>query len=354
VADLLREAGYVTGMIGKSHLGSQPQFHPMERGFDEFFGFLHGANIYMDPPSGPGFHHVDTEVEARRESRDELHPILRGKEIVEEPEYLTDAFSREAVDFITRHKDEEFFLYLPYNAPHTPLQVTEKYYARFPHIEDERERIFAAMVSAVDDGIGWIFETLKKEGLWEDTMVIFFSDNGCATYTEACFNDPLLGGKLSLFEGGQRVPFMLQYPRELKGGQEYDRPVSSLDVLPTALMLGGGTIPENIDGIDLLPFLKGDITGDPHEALCWRVGDNSAVRQGDWKLVNLDKGKHILLYDLSTDIGELNDLASENPEKTEALSKLLADWEAELVEPLWPSRRIIPYEIEGLKFNLFV
>jgi len=354
LADAMKAAGYVTGVIGKWHLGSQPQFQPLRRGFDEFFGFLHGADLYYEPLDAPGIHYVQASNENYKKTRDKLHQIYRGDETVKETEYLTDAFAREAVDFITRHKDERFFLYLPFNAPHTPLQVTDKYYQRFPHIQDERKRIYAAMVSALDDGIGRVLETLKANKLWEDTMVFFFSDNGCALYTRACYNDPLLGGKLMVFEGGQRIPFMAQYPGHIPAGTVYDRAISSLDIFPTAVKLAGGEPPAGRDGVDLMPYLTGKAAGDPHEALFWRLGANSAVIQDGYKLVNLGEGEHVLLYNLAEDIGEQHDLSAAQPDKVKSLSKLLADWKSELVEPLWPSRLIAPYEQDGLKFNIFV
>jgi arylsulfatase A-like enzyme len=352
--DALKKAGYATGMVGKSHLGSRSKFHPMKRGFDEFFGFLHGGNLYVEPADRPGIHNAVTMGENFGGMRAPNNPILRGTKEVKEDEYLTDAFSREAVDFIELHSEKPFFLYLAYNAPHTPLQATDEYYDRFPNIKDEKKRIFAAMVSAVDDGVGRILDTLKKNGLWEDTLVVFFADNGCATYTEACFNDPLLGGKLMLFEGGQRVPFLAQYPRRLPKGVTCDYPVSSLDIYPTAVKLAGGIVPEDRDGIDLMPILTGAPSSAPDRVLFWRSGTNSAVRQGPWKLVNLGEGRHVLLYNVVEDIGETTDLAAKHPDRVKELSRLLEEWQSELVEPLWPSRKIIPIKEAGLEFDLFV
>jgi arylsulfatase A-like enzyme len=354
LTEVMKAAGYVTGMVGKWHLGSNPQFHPQKRGFDEFFGFLHGGNLYMDPHDQPGVHNATVSDERFGGRRTELNPILRGTDPVVEEQYLTDAFTREAVAFIERHRSEPFFLYVPYNAPHTPLQATDEYYQRFPDIADERKRIYAAMVSALDDGVGEILESLKRFELWNDTLVVFFSDNGCATYTNACYNDPLLGGKLTLFEGGQRIPYLMQLPGVLPAGATYDRAVSTLDIFPTVATLAGAELPPGRDGVDLVPFLTGRKEGDPHEALFWRNGTNSAVRKGRWKLVNLGEGEHVLLYDVVADIGETNDLAAAHPEVLDELSGLLERWQSELVDPLWPTRRVIPIEIEGLKIDLFV
>ncbi len=235
----LKERGYATGMVGKWHLGALPQFLPLARGFDEFFGFSQAAHLYLDPAT-PNVHFIDRGGRSRGTPLqvDPQNPILRGNETVEEKKYLTEAFTREAVSFIERHRAEPFFLYVAYNAPHTPLQVTDRYYDRFPEIADEGHRIFAAMVSALDDGVGEITATLERTGLSSSTLVVFASDNGCATYTEACSNGPLLGGKLTFFEGGVRVPFLASWPGTISPGKVVDAPVSTLDVLPTALELG--------------------------------------------------------------------------------------------------------------------
>ena len=354
LADSLKASGYATGLVGKWHLGSQPQLQPQSRGFDEFYGFLHGSNLYVEPLDAPGTHFVKASDEEARQTRPELNPIMRGREPVEEKRFLTAAIAEEACGFIQRHREEPFFLYVAFNAPHTPLQITDEYYQRFAHIADERHRIYAAMVAALDDGVGSILASLKQQGLWDDTLVAFFADNGCATYTEACFNDPLLGGKLTLFEGGQRVPFLVQYPGVLPKGVEYGRAISTLDLFPTFVSLAGGTMPAGRDGVDVVPFLTGSAAGDPHEALFWRSGTNLAVRQGKWKLVNLGRGTHVLLFDVSADIGETTDLAAQNPAKVKELSALLAAWDAQLAEPLWPARRVIHVEQQGLKFDLFV
>ena len=165
--------------------------------------------------------------------------MLRGREPVTETEYLTDAFAREAVAFIDRHRDQPFFLYVAHHAPHTPLQVSDRYYDRFPHINDERTRVYAAMVAAIDDGIGKIDEALRRNGLRENTLLLFMSDNGCATYTAACSNGPLLGGKLTPFEGGNRIPFIASWPGTIAAGKVIDSPISTLDLLPTALEMAG-------------------------------------------------------------------------------------------------------------------
>ena len=343
---LLRDAGYATGMVGKWHLGPQEHQHPMARGFDEFFGFLHGRNLYLESLEGPGVHFWPPADYG--DKRLEINPILRGREPIQEPEYLTDALTREALDFIDRHQSEPFFLYLPYNAPHTPLQVTDEYYDRFPHIADERKRIFAAMVSAVDDGVGAILEKLQQTGLEEHTLVVFLSDNGCATYDRSCYNDPLLGSKLTPFEGGTRVPFLATWKGHIEAGRVIDVPVSALDLLPTATAMAGTSSPEDrpTDGVSLLPLLHGEV--DSFERpLFWRNGTNWAVVQDPWKLVNLN-GRYEFLFDLSVDLAESNDLSSERPEKVEELTLLYEEWAAGTVEPLWEEVRKVYMNLQDL------
>ena len=238
LAQVMKKAGYKTGMVGKWHMGMNDKYMPTQRGFDEYFGFLFGANLYIDS-NKPG---VMTRTNATggagsEGTRSPQNPIYRGTKPVEEDEYLTDAFAREAVAYIDRHQKEPFFLYAPFNAPHEPFQATQKYLDRFPNVKDERRRVYMAMVSALDDAVGAILKKLRDTGLEKDTLVVFLSDNGCATYTGACTNEPLRFGKLTHLEGGFRVPFAMQYPAKLKAGVASDQVISSLDLFPTAVAL---------------------------------------------------------------------------------------------------------------------
>jgi arylsulfatase A-like enzyme len=275
LADRLKAAGYATGLVGKWHLGSDDKHHPLNRGFQEFFGFLGGANPYL--PQG------NTDVVPR---------ILRGREDANEKEYLTDAFAREAVAFIGRHQKEPFFLYLAFNAPHGPLQAPEKYLKRFDTIPDEKRRTYAAMVSAMDDAIGLVLGKLRSAGLEENTLIFFVSDNGGPTEVNASHNTPLRGVKGEVREGGIRVPFLVQWKGKLPAGKVYDRPVIQMDIHPTALAAAGVPLPADakLDGLDLMPHLTGAKTEAPHAVLYWRFNfppsqpSKWAVRQGDWKL----------------------------------------------------------------------
>ena len=361
LADVLKEAGYVTGMVGKWHLGSHEKFNPINRGFDEHFGMSPGGTDYLDPTRD------DARI-TRRAGEVSIEPgppsvspwkgrgdgtLTRGTTPVEENEYLTDAFTREAVAFISKHKERPFFLYLPYTAVHGPLQVTQKYYDRFPHIEDEGSRIYAAMTSALDDGVGAVLDALEEDGLEQNTLVVFLSDNG-AGVSEYCSNEPLRLGKQTMFEGGIRVPFTMKWPARISQGTTYEHPVSALDIFPTAVAAGGGELPTNreIDGVDLIPYLDGSNSEKPHGRLFWRAGPIWAARAGDWKLIYA--ADRYWLYDLSKDIGETNNLAKERGDIVKTIKAAYAKWNSRNIEPLWPTfgaKNMPQFSVDGVQVH---
>lgn len=333
IADRLRAGGYVTGLVGKWHLGGAPEFQPPRRGFDEFFGFLGGARGYFLPEGAP---------------------IYRGTAVVDEREYLTDALAREAGAFVDRHKAEPFFLYLAFNAVHTPMHATDERLKRFASIADPRRRTYAAMLVAMDEAVGRVLDELHAAKLTDDTLVFFMSDNGgptmVGTTQNGSINSPLRGSKRTTLEGGVHVPFVVSWPGHLPAGKVYDKPVIQLDVLPTALAAAGITaaIPaeQALDGVDLVPFLSGANDAAPHEVLYWRMGEQMAIRRGDWKLVRYDRvadgaaGRNpgvteARLYNLADDLGESRDLAAEKPEIASELEGLWQTWSSQLAEPLW-------------------
>ena len=316
LAEELKDAGYVTGLVGKWHLGTESGFHPLNRGFDEFFGFLGGSHSYRDWSSGDD-------------------PVLRGFEPVADGAYLTDAFSREAVSFIRRHAAEPFFLYLGYSAVHRPMEKPpRKYMDRFPDVADPLRRKLLAMLSAMDDGVGAVLDEIDAAGLGRSTLVIFLSDNGAPTDLNGSLNTPLRGGKEDLLEGGIRVPFIVRWEGRIPAGLEYGNPVIQLDIFPTALAAAGIADPAagEIDGINLIPRLDGTGAGPPHATLFWRYGQPSAVRKGDWKLLSSGTGVP-QLFDLAQDIGETTDLALSRPEIVSELEAELSDWQAQLPPP---------------------
>jgi arylsulfatase A-like enzyme len=319
LAERFKGAGHATGMVGKWHVGFAEDLRPPARGFDEFYGFLGGAHTYFP--------------QRRRRAGD----IYRGNVPGIERQYLTDAWSREAVAFIERHKDAPFLLYLPFNAVHTPLEAPEKYLSRFPSMREGKRRTHAAMVTAMDDAIGAVLGKLREHNLMERTLVVFLSDNGGPTSKNTSSNAPLRGYKAQMWEGGIRIPFMAQWDGKLPAGKLYESPVISLDILPTACAAAGIAIPAEakLDGVDLMPFLTGATAGKPHEDLFWRMGKQWAVRSGDWKLVMTRGTSEPWLVDLAADVSETTDLAAKNPEKAKELRAKYDAWSSQLMEPRW-------------------
>jgi len=337
LADVLQKSGYATGMSGKWHLGTRDHFHPRARGFDEFFGFLAGAHSYFPP----------------KRAEPVYSTVMRDREPVKEPDYLTDAIAREAVKFIHRHKDKPFFAYVPFNAVHTPIEAPKKYLDRFPKEADPRQKAYNAMTSALDDAVGAIVGALKKCGIERNTLVVFLNDNGGPTYTRVQSNGRLRLGKLFLFEGGVRVPMILNWPGTLGPEKVYRKPVSSLDVFPTVCAAVGIRLPAGLklDGVDLLPFLKGQNKAAPHEALFWSNGPNKAARVGQWKLIKA--GDHAWLFDLNSDIGETVNLAKREPEILAKLERALRQWHGRMKPPAWPSKpRRRKVDVDGVPYEL--
>lgn len=337
IGDRLHDAGYVNGWFGKSHLGYLPQYHPLKRGYDEYFGFLGGAHDYLDAAG------------------DSHNPILRGTNRVNNIGYTTDAFGDEAVNFIQKHQDQPWFVYLAFNAVHAPLEATEKYLSRFPKLEDKKRHVFAGMLSAMDDAVGNVLAKVHELNQDDNTLVFFISDNGGPTAQTTSGNGPLHGFKAQTWEGGIRIPFIVRWKGHLPADQVDDRPVIQLDILPTALAAAGVDLkPEwKLDGVNLLPYLTGEKPEPPHEELLWRFGGQLAIRKGDWKLVKAPgiaanpenwggtqaTTEGAELYNLAADIGETNNLAAQNPDKVKELAADWNRWNAELVEPKWrPSR----------------
>jgi arylsulfatase A-like enzyme len=266
---------------------------------------------------------------------------------------LTDAFAREAVDFIERNREKPFFLYLAFNAVHTPMHADDARLEKFKSISDERRRTYAAMMSAMDDAVGAVVAKLKDADLADDTLVFFISDNGGPTMPgtsgNASNNAPLRGSKRTTLEGGIRVPFFVSWPGRLPAGKVYEQPVIQIDILPTALAAAGleSSDDDNVDGVNLMPHLSGENSSAPHDALYWRFGEQMAIRQGDWKLVRYDprvdgmggRATESKLYNLGADIGEASDLIQEEPEKAAALQAAWDEWNESNVPALWGDGR---------------
>jgi arylsulfatase A-like enzyme len=404
IAQILKSAGYVTGAIGKWHLGQPAGYYPTDRGFDYFFGMAGGGSDYIIDPRpgdeyiGPGDRDISVpaaglsalpqgdRIKALLQEIRARHPISRNGRIVRVDEYLTDAFTKEAVDFIDRNHGHPFFLYLAQHAPHAPLQAPAKYLDRFRDVADPGKRVYAAMVSALDDSVGAVTAALKRDGIYGNTMVIFLSDNGCAGYTHgACSNAPLSGYKRWLAEGGIRIPYIVAWPGHLPAGRVDHRQVSSLDILPTAAALARAKLPTDriYDGVDLLPYLDGGSDGIPNPRLYWRDGVDFAMRDADWKLWICalaprrtasgtrddapqlmrrprqvvpalgPEGRHVMLFDLAGDVAETHDLAATRPAQAARLQTEIAAWNQTLVAPQWPRSKHSTVDFDGQTLELF-
>jgi arylsulfatase A-like enzyme len=335
LAEALKTVGYTNMAVGKWHLGTHPTLQPLARGFDEFFGFLSGGHRYF-----PEELTLQDLSEVKKQWDWYRTKLLRNEKRVEITEYLTDELSNATVDFIDRQKDKPFFLYLAYNAPHGPLQATEKYLDRFQRIENQKRRTYAAMVSAVDDGVGKILAKLEEHNLSQDTLIVFLSDNGGPTKKNGSSNAPLRGDKGSPFEDGIRVPFAMRWTGTLPSGVDYERPVISLDILATIAPQAGVTIAEDrpLDGVDLLPFLTGAQQGPPHDKLYWRFfkSNTFVIRSGDDKLIHNASANAKQLYDLANDISESKNLSDQRGSVTDQLTSEAQQWSQELVPPAYP------------------
>ena len=332
IAEVLKPAGYTSGIIGKWHMGSHPDLRPNKRGFDYFYGFLSGGHRYF--PEELTLNDLSDVKYTYDWYRTRL---LRNEQRVDTDEYLTDELSHEAVDFIKRESDNPFFLYVAYNAPHAPLQASKKYLDRYQHIKDKKRRTYAAMVSAVDDGVGDILATLKEQGIDDNTLVIFLSDNGGAK-TNGSDNGELRGHKNQVFEGGVRVPFAARWPGKIPAGVDYHQPVSSLDILATivAQLNVDVRLDKPLDGVDIMPYITHQKSGRPHEMLFWRQlkTDSYAVRRGADKLVQVKNES--MIFDLDNDHIESNNLVQQQMEKESSLQKAYRQWESQMKGAAFP------------------
>jgi len=345
IADTLKKAGYATGMFGKWHLGSDPQHHPGKRGFDEA---IESAGRHFDFKTNP-----PTE-----------HP---------QDEYLADFLTDRAVDFIKRHKDQPFFLYLPHYAVHSPHDAKQDLIERFkdkPPVGGHKNPTYAAMIASVDDSVGRIMTTLDKLGLADDTLVIFSSDNGGVGGYERTGlgkegitdNAPLRGGKGMLYEGGVRVPYVFRWKGTIAPGQTNETPILGVDLYPSLVELAAAEAPQDypLDGTSYAPLLKGTKSELDRDAIYWHfpgylgMGANQSrttpvgsIRAGDWKLIEFFETGRNELYNLQDDIGEEHDIAATNREKVADLHAKLLAWR-EQVGAKMPARNVAQSDAKKL------
>ncbi|MEN6363413.1 MAG: sulfatase-like hydrolase/transferase [Bacteroidales bacterium] len=339
ISNVLHDAGYYTAAIGKWHLGEASQFQPNKRGFDEFYGFLGGGHKYFPNQFQPAY---EKQIKADKYPiSGYLLPILHNDKPVELTDYLTDVFSNQGVEVIKKSSDlnKPFFLYLAYNAPHVPLEAKAEDKEKFSNIKDENRRTYAAMVYAVDRGVGEIVKTLKEKGEYDNTLIVFLSDNGGNT-DHGANNDPLKGTKGDTWEGGFRTPMFFHWPAVLKSGQRFNDPVSSLDLYPTFVQIANAKIPvsKKLDGKDILNDVIAGQSQDKNRmifSLRYREGYcDVAARQGDWKITRMGN-EPWGLYNITKDISEHRDLGGQFPDRLKSMVEATQKWTLTHVKPLW-------------------
>ena len=343
LAEALRPAGYTSALVGKWHLGAHDDYHPLKRGFDEFFGHVGGGKRYF-----PELLTKETTTDAKNEW-DSYHTwITRGFTPVKTTGYLTDEFTRESLDFIRRSAataapQKPFFLFLAYNAPHGPLEAPADEIAKFGHIQDEKRRTYAALISVMDRGIGQILDLLDEQKLADNTLVVFLSDNGGAVYTHGSRNTPLRGAKAEPWEGGWRVPMAARWPAMFPAGLKYAQPVSSMDIFATIAATNAlQPDPQRpLDGVNLAPFVRGENADAPHQRIYLRMFDHGAfaMREGNYKIIRSKRAKNsndeaaVQLYDLAGDVSEKRNLAATEPERVQAMRRDYEQWNTQLIAP---------------------
>lgn len=315
MANVFQKNNYKTIAIGKWHLGATATDHPNKRGFDEFYGFLAGSRSYF-PLDDP----------------DQEHMLQQNGKRIKFDGYLTDVLGDRSIRFVEENKDKPFFMYLAYNAVHTPIEAKEDDLEKY---KNNPRQYLAAMTWSLDQNIGKLRNKLKELNLLDNTLIYFLSDNGGA-HNNSSQNGPLKGWKGNEFEGGHRVPFIVSWPAKIKPDQKFNGLTSSLDIFRTSLAAAHIKQDDNLqlDGVNLLPYLFKEKQGNPHQELYWRKLEESAARMGDFKLVQL-KDFGATMYNLSQDLGEMNDLSTSDTATYNTLSKKYTDWESNMMVPLW-------------------
>jgi arylsulfatase A-like enzyme len=358
LAEILKMRNYNTACVGKWHLGYDKELIPNERGFDYQYGFYGAFSLYSKKRNSPNMVNYKSDSFSYKvqwkTGRTKTSAIRRNNKVIKEDRYLTDAILYEGIDFIARHKDDKdpFFLYLAFNAPHVPFQVPKVYYELESDEPDEKKRIYHAMIQVLDDAIGTLMDKVKRLGLEENTIIYFISDNGGASYTGATDNGPYKGGKLTEFEGGVNVPFIMKWKGHIPEGLVYDKPVSSMDIFMTSVKEAECPLPEDrtFDGVNLIPYLTNEKHGWPHEVFYWKADHIQAMRTKDWKFLMSTRDNWIELYNISEDKYEQFDLYGEKPDTLKNMLRRYDKWKLELQPPLWPRIMDHKFTIDGKEY----
>jgi arylsulfatase A-like enzyme len=350
IGDYLKKMGYQTSVIGKWHMGTHSKFNATNFGFDFHYGISGAGSLYAPI-------NQDNIIESRHTwdfadfiiwQATNYHTLENGKKTIpKNSEYLTDVFTKRAVDYIKVNKNIPFFLHLSHMAPHGPFQAQKKYYDQFSHIKDHNKRVYYAMIKNLDDSIGEIKKALNDEGIAENTLIIFTSDNGGATYTRATDNSPFIGGKMSNFEGGTTVPMIIEWTNKIKPQGNYSNMVSLLDIVPTILdAVKSPSLSNTFDGVSLLPYIKSK-DKKPHKELFWKTGYVKSIISDNFKLHINEKENFRTLINLENDPSEKFNLISKYPEKAKKLTESWEQWNNTLKEPIWKSNADVSIPISN-------
>jgi arylsulfatase A-like enzyme len=358
LAEILKMRNYNTACIGKWHLGFSDELIPNNRGFDYQYGFYGAFTLYSEKRDDPNMvNYVQSSFSAKHQwkmGRKETSAIRRNNKEIKENRYLTFAIMDEGIEFIAREKDKEdpFFLYLAFNAAHVPFQAPRVYYELQGNEPDENKRVYHAMINALDDAIGILMEKIKQLGLEENTLIYLISDNGGASYTKATTNAPYKGGKLTMFEGGVNVPFIMKWKGKIPEGIVYENPVSSMDIFMTSAKVAECELPDDrvYDGVNLFPYITNQVNSQPHDVFYWKSDHIQAMRKGNWKFLLSTRDKWMELYNITTDKYEHYDLNEVNSDTLIKLRQEFEIWKNDLHKPLWPRLMDHKFTIDGKEY----
>ncbi len=358
LAEVLKMRNYHTACIGKWHLGYSKDMIPNSRGFDYQFGFYGAFSLYSEKRDSPNMvnyiHSSFADKHQWKVGRSETSAIRRNDKKIKEERYLTFAIMDEGLEYMARHRNDNnpFFLYMAFNAAHVPFQAPRMYYEMQSDEKDENKRVYHAMIQALDDAIGTIMEKLEAMSLEENTLIYLISDNGGASYTGATDNGPYKGGKLTMFEGGVNVPFIMRWKGHIPEGMVYQNPVSSMDIFMTSTQVAECPLPKDriYDGVNLIPFLNNEKQGLPHEIFYWKADHIEAMRRGNWKFLLSTRDKWLELYNISEDKFEHYDLNEVHPDTLILLRQEFDLWKNELKAPLWPRLMDHKFVIDGKEY----
>ncbi len=348
IAEILKSQGYYTAHIGKWHLGHSAGMSPLDQGFDDSLSL---AGAYYLPKDHPDVVNAkfETSIDKMVWSGSQYAARFNGGDYFAPDKYVTDYYTDEAIKVIEKNKNRPFFLYLSHWAIHNPLQAIRSDVDQMSHMSGHNLKVYSGMIRALDRSVGEIIKTLKELNIYGRTLIFFTSDNGGANYIELQdINKPFRGWKISFFEGGIRVPFILSWPDQIDPGLKFDKPVHHFDIFSTIASAANVKIPmdRKIDGVDLMPYIKGEKIANPHQTLFWRSGNHQAVLHENWKYLVSKKEGTKWLFNTELDPLERNNLININPKKTSQIENLLVTFNSEQADPLYPSSTELPVLID--------